>query len=325
MNKALFILGPTGVGKTALGLELASKFQGNILSIDSVQVYKGLDVISGKDIPPQSFFSDTSKLFPNLNNSYSIGFYSFNSTPAFLLDIVSPTFNFSVSNFLDCALPVAEFTVSQKKLPIFVGGTGLYAKALLEGIETESIQPNKKLREDLEKLSIEELIILLKEKNLARFGQMTPSDKKNKRRLIRNIEIVNSPKEETVSRRLENYDAFQIALFCDRVELRQRIEERVMARIKQGAVAEAEHIFKNYKSLSPQVKNANGYKQLFEYLLGQATYDTAIEKWKISEYRHAKNQMTWFRKDKKNHWFNILEDGFQDKLEKEVTDWYNKK
>ena len=325
MNKALFILGPTGVGKTALGLELASKFQGNILSVDSVQVYKGLDVISGKDIPLQSFFSDTSKLFPNLNNSYSIGFYSFNSIPVFLLDIVQPTFNFSVSNFLDCSLPVAEFTVSQKKLPIFVGGTGLYAKALFEGIETESIQPNKKLREDLEKLSIEELASLLKKNNLARFDQITPSDKKNKRRLIRNIEIINSPKKEIVSRSLENYDIFQIALFCDREELRKRIEERVLARIKNGALSEAENLFEDYNNLSPQVKNANGYRQLFEYFLGIISLEKAIEKWKISEYRHAKNQMTWFRKDLRIHWFDILENDFQDKLEKEVSDWYNKK
>lgn len=325
MNKALFILGPTGVGKTALGLKLASKFQGNILSIDSVQVYKELDIISGKDIPPQSFFSDISKQFSNLNKSYTAGSYSFNSISVFLLDIIPYTFDFSVSGFLDCALPITEFIVSKNKLPIFVGGTGLYAKALLEGIETESIQPNKKLREDLEKLSIEELASLLKKNNLVRFEQMTSSDKKNKRRLIRNIEIINSPKKEIVSRRLENYDIFQIALFCDRVELKKRIEERVLARIKQGAVAEAEHIFKNYKNLSPQVKNANGYKQLFEYLLGKATYDTAIEKWKISEYRHAKNQMTWFRKDEKIHWFDILEDNFQTKLEKEVSDWYNKK
>jgi len=325
MNKALFILGPTGVGKTALSLELASKFQGNILSIDSVQVYKELDIISGKDIPPQSLFSDISNQFSDLNSSDTIGFYNFNSIPVFLLDIVQPTFNFSVSNFLDCALPVTDFVVSKNKLPIFVGGTGLYSKALLKGIDTESILPDLELREKLDKLSPESLAALLQEMNLNRFEQMTSSDKRNKRRLIRNIEIINSPKNEEVGRKLENYDIFQVALFCDREELRRRIEERVFARIKQGAVAEAENIFKNYKNLSPQVKNANGYKQLFEYFLGQVTYEAAIEKWKISEYRHAKNQMTWFRKDEKIHWFDILKDNFKIKLEKEVSDWYNTK
>ena len=325
MNKALFILGPTGVGKTALGLELASKFKGNILSIDSVQVYKGLDIVSGKDIPQHSQFSNMSSQFSNLSTSYTIGFYDFNTIPVFLLDIVQPTFNFSVSNFLDCAIPVTDFIVSKNKLPVFVGGTGFYSKALFEGIDTESVMPDLELREKLEKLSLEELVALLQKQNLNRFEQMTSSDKKNKRRLIRNIEIINSPKKKEASRKLENYDIFQVALFCDREELRKRIEARVFARIKQGAVAEAEDIFKNYKNLSPQVKNANGYKQLFEYLLGQVSYDTAIEKWKISEYRHAKNQMTWFRKDEKIHWFDILEDNFKIKLEKEVSDWYNTK
>jgi tRNA dimethylallyltransferase len=328
MNKALFILGPTGVGKTALGLELASKFQGNILSIDSVQVYKGLDVISGKDlpskqgVPPQ--FSDISKQFSSLSASYAIGFYDFNTIPVFLLDIVQPTFNFSVSNFLDCALPITDFIVSKDKLPVFVGGTGLYSKALLEGIDTESILPDLELREKLEKLSLEELVALLQKQNLNRFEQMTPSDKKNKRRIIRSLEILKSDKIDREVKKLEGYDVFRVGLFCERNKLRERIEKRVLDRIKNGALVEAEDVFKNCKNLSPQVKNANGYKQLFEYFEGKTSHDEAIEKWKISEYRHAKNQMTWFRKDKSIHWFDILEVDFQKKLEKEVLDWYNK-
>lgn len=325
MNKALFILGPTGVGKTALGLELASKFQGSILSIDSVQVYKGLDIVSGKDIPQHSQFSDISKQFSNLSASYTIGFYDFNSISVFLLDIVHPTFNFSVSNFLDCAIPVTDFIVSKNKLPIFVGGTGLYSKALFEGIDTESIVPDLELREKLDQLSIEELVGLLQEQDFNRFQQMTLSDQKNKRRIIRSLEILNSTNTDRILKKLVGYDIFKIGLFCDREELRKRIEERVFARIKNGAIEEAENLFKNYKNLSPQVQNANGYKQLFEYLLGKTNVDEAIEKWKISEYRHAKNQMTWFRKDETIHWFDVLEDDFKIKLEKEVLDWYNKK
>lgn len=325
MNKALFILGPTGVGKTALGLELASKFKGNILSIDSVQVYKGLDIVSGKDIPQHSQFSDISNQFSNLNPSYTIGFYDFNSIPVFLLDIVSSTFSFSVSNYLDCALPITDFIVSKNKLPIFVGGTGLYSKALFEGIGTESIVPDLELREKLDQLSIEELAALLQKKNLNRFEQMTLSDQKNKRRIIRSLEVLNSKNAEKELKKLVGYDILKIGLFCEREKLRKRIEDRVLYRIKNGAIGETENLFKNYKNLSPQVQNANGYKQLFEYLLGKTNLNAAIEKWKISEYKHAKNQMTWFRKDETVHWFDILENSFQTKLEKEVSDWYNKK
>lgn len=325
MNKALFIVGPTGVGKTNLGLKLSSKFQGSVISADSVQVYKGLDIISGKDIPPHSNFFDISGKIPSLNKSYTIGFYDFENIPVFMLDVVPPTYNFSVSHFLDCAIPVTKFIELQNKLPIFVGGTGLYVKSILDGIDTVSIPPNIKLRKKFEHSSIAELAELLKKQNRGRFEQMTSSDKKNKRRLIRSLEILNSKKKKAISKKLEGYDIFTIGLFCERSKLRKRIEERVSERIKVGAFEEAESLFRNYKNLSPQVQNANGYKQMFEHLLNKTNRNDAIEKWKISEYRHAKNQMTWFQKDARVHWFDISENKFEQKLENEVSDWYNTK
>lgn len=323
--KALFIVGPTGAGKTNLGLKLSSKFGGSILSADSVQVYKGLDIISGKDIPPGSEFSDISKQFPSLDKSYTIGFYGFENIPVFLLDIVPPTYNFSVSDYIDCAIPLTKFITTQTKLPVFVGGTGLYIKAILDGLDTAQIPPDAELRKKFETTSLEKLTKLLKMQNPVRFEQMTDSDKKNKRRLIRSLEIFYSNKTEEKSKKLEGYETFVIGLFCEREELRKRIEKRVIQRLKTGAIEEAESLFKQYKNLSAQVQNANGYKQLFEHLLGKVTLNEAIEKWKISEYRHAKNQMTWFGREKNITWCDILEIGFEQKLENKVAAWYNTK
>lgn len=282
MNKAVVIVGPTAVGKTALAVKIAKEFKGALVSADSVQVFKSLDVISGKD---KDEFLDVE---------------------IYLIDVVSPFEPFSVSQFEKLGKGfIKEITLSGK-LPIIVGGTGLYVKSLIDGISTSSVAPDLKLRNNLENLSLAELQKMLKKLSAEAFNGMNESDIKNKRRLIRKIEIL-STRIKNHELRIKNNDGFeflQIGLELPREELRKRIDLRVDKRIKEGALKEAKDLFKNYEKLTQQVKDANGYKQLFEYFLGKTTIEQAMEKWKISEYRHAKNQMTWFKKDKRILWFD---------------------
>lgn len=282
MNKAVVIVGPTAVGKTALAVKIAKEFKGALVSADSVQVFKSLDIISGKD---KDEFLDVE---------------------IYLIDVVSPFEPFSVSQFEKLGKGfIKEITLSGK-LPIIVGGTGLYVKSLIDGISTSSVAPDLKLRNNLENLSLAELQKMLKKLSAEAFNGMNESDIKNKRRLIRKIEIL-STRIKNHELRIKNNDGFeflQIGLELPREELRKRIDLRVDKRIKEGALKEAKDLFKNYEKLTQQVKDANGYKQLFEYFLGKTTIEQAMEKWKISEYRHAKNQMTWFKKDKRILWFD---------------------
>ncbi len=317
MKKVVFIVGPTAVGKTNLGLKIAKHFKGSIISADSVQVYKDLDIVSGKDIPKGSKFS----LLPQFTkDGLHSGYYTFDNIRIFLLDVVAPSFSFAVSHFSDLASKYVQYTGHMNMMPIVVGGTGLYIKALIEGINI-GVKPDLELRKKLEKLNVEALQSQLKKINLIKFESMNNSDISNSRRLVRAIEITTSKLHNNhsisfVNRKSliinHNYDSLVIGLYCDREILKKKIDKRVEHRLENGALGEVEGLFENYKILAPQVKDANGYKQLFEYLLGKLSLEEAVERWKIAEYKHAKNQMTWFKKDSRILWLEATrEDLFE--------------
>ncbi len=315
MQKIVCIVGPTAVGKTALSLEIARKFNGALISADSVQVFKGLDIISGKDIPKRTTFN----VLPELSkNGFHTGYYSHHNIPIFLLDVVGPTSSFSVSHFHKLASEVIQYIKENDKLPIVVGGTGLYIDSLLNQIGTSEIEPNLELRKKLEQLPVSSLRDKLKKNNEKKFNSMNESDANNPRRLIRAIEIAGKSKF-TLSNNKNPYESLAIGLMCDRAVLKQRIDARVQDRLENGALNEAKKLFENYENLTQQVQDANGYKQLFAYLKNEISWDEAIYRWKISEYRHAKNQMTWFKKYGNVAWFDITKKGYNKEIEEEVN------
>lgn len=276
MKKAVVIVGPTAVGKTSLAVKLAKKLNGAIISADSIQVFKSLDIISGKD----------------KNELEGLKYY--------LIDIVSFEKPFSVSQFEKKASKILN---SLNKTPIIVGGTGLYIKSIIDGIETSEVKPDMDLRRELEAFSLEELQEKLRSLDKKIWESMNESDRKNKRRIIRKIEIVGSKQNAVSSKRNQKIEFLQIGLELPREALKKNIDKRVDERIKNGAIDEAKKLFENYTKLTQQVQDANGYKQLFEHFQGKVSLEKAIERWKIAEYHHAKNQMTWFKKDKRILWF----------------------
>lgn len=281
MKKAVVIVGPTAVGKTSFAVKLAKKFNGAIISADSIQVFKSLDIISGKD----------------KSELEGLEYY--------LIDIVSFEKPFSVSQFEKKASKILNFL---NKTPIIVGGTGLYVKSIIDGLGTTDIKPDIELRQELEAFSLEELQERLKSLDIKIFENMNESDRKNKRRLIRKIEILITNHQPLITHK-KDMRFLQIGLELPREALKKNIDKRVDERIKNGAIDEAKKLFENYAKLTQQIKDANGYKQLFEYFQGKVSLEKAIDKWKISEYHHAKNQMTWFKKDKRILWFEAGKKG----------------
>lgn len=290
MKKALFILGPTAVGKTHLAFKISKIIPSVLISADSVQAYQGADIISGKD----------------------------RSVETFLLDIVPPYQSFSVREFIERVRPLVEKAKKENKIPVIVGGTGFYIDALFGKINTISIPPNKALREKLDKLTVEELQEELKKLSPDRFHRMNNSDANNERRLIRAIEVfqLSIPKSQPVFTKDE---VLIIGIRTSIENLRKRIAARVKQRIKAGAISEAENLFKNYKKLSSQLKTAGGYKHLFDFLQGRTSLEEAVRKWMIAEGQLAKKQMTYFSRNKNIVWFDIEKKGFEQDIARLIT------
>lgn len=290
MKRALIIVGPTAVGKTDFAFSLSRAFPSVLISADSIQVYRGADIISGED----------------------------NSLPTFLLDVVAPDQEFSVRDFVERVRPIVHQAFKEDKIPITVGGTGFYIDALFGKIDTINVPPDLELREKLKNFSVEQLQNKLSEHNSVRFQKMNKSDANNKRRLIRAIEVVGSKNMKSKPVLNEN-EVLMIGLKTSMEHLKKRIAVRVEKRLESGALAEAQRLFKKYEKLSPQIKSAAGYKQLFDFLANRTPFQEAVRTWIIAERQLAKNQMTYLRRNKNIIWFDIKRRGFEQEILRLVT------
>ena len=329
MDKLLIICGPTATGKTGLGIKLAKKFDGEIISADSRQVYLGMDVVTGKDLPVNSKLEIRNNKLKIKDKKYDVGFRLKEGIPIWLLDVCRPDQEFSVSHFKRFAELVIKDIKARGKLPIVVGGTGLYIKALTEQIETIDIRPDLALRGDLAVRTVKELQQILKKLWLAKFQAMNKSDIYNPRRLTRAIEIAQRLKETNDLKKSlkkiskQNLDVHIIGLTASNKFLSDKIQARIKDRIKRGAVAEAKRLIKKYGLNNQIIASTLGYKQLIMYCLGKVGFEETINSWQLAEQSYAKRQMTWFNKEKQICWFeaglkNYLE------IEKDVSLWYDR-
>jgi len=364
MKKLLIICGPTATGKTKLGITLAKKFNGEIISADSKQVYRGMDIGTGKDLPVSSKFYpegiprrrqvQSSKLQLSVQ-SFRIGYYDVSGVKIWLLDIVEPNYRFNVADYKKCADSVIEDIFKRGKMPVVVGGTGFYIKALVEGIGTIGVEPDWQLRGKLSNCQIDELRIMLKDLDPERSRRMNESDKKNPRRLIRAIEIakwkceVRSGKPFGSELRAELLDNevgnekqkshlshqhlasnFQrptsilfIGLTAPNKILYERIDQRVEERVKKGVEEEIRGLLeKGYNWGNSALGTTLAYREWQGYFEGKMTTEEVIIKWKFDEHDYARRQMTWFRKDSKINWFDITKEGWQAEVENLVGTWY---
>ncbi len=317
MDKLLVICGPTATGKTSLALHLAKVFDGELISADSRQVYKGMDIGTGKDIP-EDFGCNKSNLY---FQSKPIEYYTNSQTRLWGLDIVAPDEAFSVAEYVQYCDIVIEDIISRKKLPILVGGTGLYIRAVVDGIETADITPDRIFRSKLESLTADKLFQMLLSEDPDKALSLNNSDKNNPRRLIRALEITkgrNQAKKESLRK---SYLPFIVGLQIAKEELRKRIEMRVVSRINNGFEQEVSELgMRGVLSAIPS--ETIGYKQWIDYSSKSITREDALEMWKKAELQYAKRQMTWFQKDTRIRWFSVLESDHQKKVEEMVRTWY---
>jgi tRNA dimethylallyltransferase len=313
VKKALIITGPTASGKTSLAFEIAKKFNGALISVDSVQIYKNCDIVSGKDLPSGTEFVTEDILLPP---QFTLGHYKIDGVPLYLTDVIKPSDSFSVSDFIFLTKKILTVIEKKNMLPVFVGGTTLYIKSILTPPSTINIPQDPFLRTRLEKASLDELQTILARYDKLKLADMNNSDLNNPRRLVRAIEIAKSkiPKK---SEKLE-YKFLTIGLEMDRELLKNRIKKRVEQRLEKGAITEAQNLFKSYHSLSDNIKKSKGYEEIFEYLSGKVAKEEMIEKWKISEWKLAKNQMTFFKKMNEIKWFDIKDKEFPENIYTEV-------
>lgn len=316
MQKLLVICGATATGKTAAGVQLAKKFDGEILSADSRQVYKGLDCIAGKDIPK----GQKPVVIDNLAT------YAIENIPIWLYDLVNIYEQCSVSVYARAGKKAISIIAQRnKKLPIVVGGTGLYISSLIRAIDTIDIPQNTVLRTELEKEDVENLQTRLQKIDSQKLFSMNHSDRQNPRRLIRAIEVgVWKATHNTLKIVKPMFDVLYIGLKSDQASQRERIRLRVIDRMNSCAVQEAEKFIQIIDKRMPSYSTL-GLSLLFSYLHGDLTKEEVVDQWTKDEYAYAKRQETWFRKEKDIVWFDIANSQFTHSIEKLVGEWYTKK
>lgn len=277
--KVIAIVGATASGKTAYSIELAKKIGGEIISADSRLVYKGFDIGTAK---------------PTKEEQSGIKHY--------MIDIAEPEFDYSAGLYQKQAAKCIYKIHNSGKIPIVAGGTGLYIDILLKNYNLPNIEPNKKLRKELENLSTEELYAILTQADPQGAKTIEQNDKK---KIIRAIEII-----KTLGTTLENarginkeseFDVEWIGRNFDRKTLYTRIDSRVEQMIEQGLVEETKKLLNKHGRIYNLV-NTIGYREIIKYLDNEMTLDESIDLLKKNTRNYAKRQLTWFRKNEEIKW-----------------------
>ena len=320
MNKLLVICGPTSTGKTTLAIDLAKKFNGELISADSRQVYKGMDIGTGKDLPKGAKIK--------LPWFQKYGYYEINGAKIWGYDLADPRHEFNVGQYIKFAERIISDILKRGKSPILVGGTGLYMKGVIDGIATAQIPKNNLLRKNLERSSAEELFEKLAQMDSFKAGQMNASDKKNPRRLVRAIEVAmwkinNIKKEKEMEIKKKNLEVLMIGLNAPEKLISQRVELRVAQRAKAGIKKEVETLLKNHVSWNMPSMSSMGYRQWKDYFDNKKTQSEVVKDWEAEEKKYVKRQMVWFKKDKRIQWFDITDTCYPENVEKSVEKWYS--
>jgi len=280
-NKLIVILGPTASGKTGLSIKLAKKFNGEVVSADSRQVYKGMDIGSGKV---------TKKEMAGI--------------PHYLLDVANPKKRFSVAQYQKLALKVIKKIQKKDCVPFLVGGTGFYIQSIVDGTVIPEVKPDWNLRKKLEKLTTEQLFSKLKKIDPKRAKAI---DKQNPRRLVRAIEIVLKtgkpvPPADRAPRSI-CFETLQIGIRKTPGELKKLIQKRLIKRLKDDAmIAEVKKLHKSGVSWKRLEEFGLEYRFVAQYIQNKISYQEMVDNVQIESEHYAKRQMTWFKRDDRIIW-----------------------
>lgn len=290
MIKLICVAGPTGSGKTAFGIKLAKELDGEIISADSMQIYKMMDIGTAK---------------PDKEEMQGI--------PHHLIDIISPFSEFSVKEFTDMAKECIEDISKRGKTPIIVGGTGLFINSLIDNVSFSEGENDENLRSELRELAYkygnEYVHGMLKEFDYDSYLRLHPN---NLKRIIRAIEIYKTT-GITMTEQIKNsknepspYDVSYFGLNADRAYIYDRIDKRVDIMLEKGLENEVRTLYEKGLTLKYKSMQAIGYKELVMYFEGRLSFEEAVFKIKQESRRYAKRQLTWFRRDERIKWIDIL-------------------
>jgi len=278
LKKLIVVSGPTASGKSELAVKLAKKFNGEIISADSRQVYKGMNIGTGKI---------TKKEMQGI--------------PHYLLDVASPKRRFTVAQYRNLALKAINKIFRKDKIPILCGGTGFYIQAVVDGIVIPEVKPDWRLRSNLNKLSAAELYQKLKKLDPKRAKTI---ERKNKRRLIRAIEIVIKTKKPVPALKKNPlpYPVLMIGIKKEKKELSSLIRRRLLRRLKRGMIAEVKKLKKSGLSWKRLEEFGLEYRWVARFLQKKLNYQEMLKKLQKDIEHFAKRQMTWFKKEKRIQW-----------------------
>jgi len=316
-NKIVVICGPTATGKTSLGLRLCQKLGGEIVSIDSRQVYKELEIGTGKK-PLREFKIQNSKFTIKRKD----GLWIINGVKTHLYDLISPDEELNAVQYARLAADRIEKIWSHGKQPFLVGGAGLYLEILLGMVEVAKVPKNPKLRKKLRRLSQDELVAKLEEIDPARVETI---DKNSPHRVMRAIEIAlgtesGTRNSEFVEVLPEDIDPLWIGLNAPRKYLYDKIDQRVDHMVEAGLLKEVENLVKKYGWDAPALDSI-GYAEFKKYFQGEKSLEEQIQRVKYNTHAYARRQLTWFRRNDAINWLDITDEDFEQEAEKMVESY----
>lgn len=280
--KVIAVVGPTASGKSALAIKIAQRFNGEVVSADSRQIYRGMDIGTAKP--------DAAQL---------------TAVPHHLLDIINPDEDYTVADYKRDAQKVMKDILGHGKLPVMAGGTGLYVRASLENLDIPRVSGDPELRAKLEKEIAEKGLSAVAERLIALDPEAAYIvDLKNPRRVVRALEVAlltGAPFTAQRKKAERLFDVLTVGLNPPAEILRKRIDDRVDQMIADGLVEEVTALIKKYGAKQTAFE-AIGYREIVEHLSGTLSLDAAAAEIKINTWHYAKRQLTWFRKDKTVHW-----------------------
>lgn len=277
-NKLIVIVGPNASGKSDIAVKIARRFGGEVISADSRQVYKGMDIGSGK-----------------IKKSEMKG------VPHHLLSVANPKSVFTVTRYRKLAMSAIKKTQKAGKIPILCGGTGFYIQAVIDGITIPQVKPDWKLRQRLEKLPAKKLYSILRKLDPARAKSI---EAKNPRRLIRAIEIVKTTGKPVPALKKQplDYEILFLGIKKNEKELKRLIERRADARIRKGMVAEVRKLKNSGLSWNKLESFGLEYRAVSQFLQNKINRQKMVDTIKKEDWQYAKRQMTWFGRDKRVNW-----------------------
>jgi len=281
-EKVLVIVGPTASGKTKLAVGLARRFNGEIVSADSRQVYRGMDIGTGKDLK------------------------EYGTIKYYCIDIASPKRQFTVAQFKRCAEAAIQDIVKRGRLPIVVGGSGLYISALVDGLQLQTGKPDAEIRKRLGKKTLVQLLALLKRVDLTTYKVI---DKKNRRRVERALEIyyqTGKRKSQIARRTVSPYAFLQIGVVVPKEKLKKNIAKRLQQRLEQaGMIDEVRRLRRQGVNFKRLEDFGLEYRYIARYLQKKITYEEMVEQLQKAIWQFSKRQMTWFKRDPRIIWVTI--------------------